>query len=456
VKRRFEDFDRVFFAVLMTLLATGLVVVFSACQTEEVSRVSALWRKQIAFAGIGLAGFFLTAAIPHMLWSRMAPSFYVLSLGLLVLVLVAGSAGGGATRWLAIGPLRFQPSEIAKLATVLYLARVLSGRRRPAESFVDLLGPGILVLLPTALVLKQPDLGTALVFLILAPPMLFFSGVPLKYLALLSAPLVSIVCAFSLPSWIVFTVLLLALAYTSRALVTEKIVIVSLSIVMGIVTPVLFERLEPYQQQRLKSFINPPDHPGDPPTEETSREPLAAGSQQDGGAFQEEGARDAGQDALALWKEELAAYRSYISGAGYQIIQSKVAVGSGGALGQGFLQGTQKKLAFLPARHTDFIFSVVGEEFGFLGTVAVLALFTVLIARGFRIAAAARDPFAGLTAVGILSMLAFQVFVNIGVALGLVPVTGLPLPIYSYGGTSLVTTLASLGVVMGVGLRRRM
>jgi rod shape determining protein RodA len=175
--------------------------------------------------------------------------------------------------------------------------------------------------------------------------------------------------------------------------------------VMGIATPILWGHLQPYQQQRIVAFLDP---------------------------------------------------ARYSSGAGYQIIQSKVAIGSGGLFGVGFLEGTQKGLAFLPARHTDFIFSVVGEEFGFVGTLVVVALFMLLIVRGLRIAAGSRDPFGGLVVVGILSMLAFQTFLNIGVTVGLVPVTGLPLPIYSYGGTSLLSTLTALGVVVGVGLRRRL
>jgi rod shape determining protein RodA len=287
---------------------------------------------------------------------------------------------------------------------VLVVARVLAGRRRPAENLAGLLVPVIVVLVPAALTLRQPDLGTSLVFLVALPPMLFWSGVSLRYLLLALSPVISVLCASNLVSWILFTAFLLVLAYRSRALLLERILYVMLSIAAGIVTPVLWGRLAPYQQQRIIAFLDP---------------------------------------------------AQYSSGAGYQIIQSKVAVGSGGLTGVGFLAGTQKGLAFLPARHTDFIFSVVGEEFGFLGTLTVLGLYTVLIMRGFRTAAAARDPFASLTVIGILSMLGFQVFVNIGVTLGLVPVTGLPLPLYSYGGTSLLATLASLGIVLGVGLRRR-
>jgi rod shape determining protein RodA len=404
VRLRTEDLDRLFLAALLALLVSGIVVVYSACQVEDGGATSGLWKKQIVFAVVGLVALAASAAVPPAVWERSSWILYPLGLAVLAFVVVAGSSAGGATRWIRLGGLRFQPSEFAKLATVLFLAKVLAGRRRPAESVPALLLVAMILLLPAVLVLRQPDLGTALVFLVIGPPMLYWSGVSFPYLLLASSPLLSIVCASSLPSWIVFSAFLLALAYFSRALLLEKILFVGLSVAAGIATPVLWGRLEPYQQQRILAFLDP---------------------------------------------------ARYSSGAGYQIIQSKVAIGSGGLSGVGFLEGTQKGLAFLPARHTDFVFSVVGEEFGFLGTIIVLGLFTLLIVRGLRIAAAARDPFAGLTVVGILSMLAFQVFVNIGVTLGLVPVTGLPLPVFSYGGTSLVSTLAGLGIVLGVNLRRR-
>jgi rod shape determining protein RodA len=404
VRVRLDDLDRVFVLALIALMLTGLVVVYSACQVEDGGSTAGLWVKQIAFAFAGLLLLAGAAAVPPVAWERFSWLLYGISLALLGFVLVAGDSAGGATRWIQLGGLRFQPSELAKLATVLLMARVLAGRRRPAGSLPALALLTMVVLLPAALVLRQPDLGTALVFLVVAPPMLYWSGVSFPYLLLASTPVLSVICASSLPSWIVFSVFLLALAYFSRALLLERILYVALSVAAGIATPVLWGRLEPYQQQRIIAFLDP---------------------------------------------------EKYSSGAGYQIIQSKVAIGSGGLTGVGFLDGTQKGLAFLPARHTDFVFSVVGEEFGFLGTVLVLALFTLLIVRGFRIAADSRDPFAGLTVVGILSMLAFQVFVNIGVTVGLVPVTGLPLPIFSYGGTSLLATMAGLGIVLGVGLRRR-
>ncbi|GJM45282.1 MAG: rod shape-determining protein RodA [Gemmatimonadota bacterium] len=404
MKRRFEEFDRVFFFTLLLILLSGLVVVYSACQSEDPTFRLDAWKRQILFAAVGMIGFALCASIPPVAWERLSPALYLVSLIGLVAVLLAGSSGGGATRWIALGSFRFQPSEVAKVASVLLLARTLAGRRRTSENLASLAVPLLIMLVPMALTLRQPDLGTALVFLVAVPPMLFWSGVSLPYLLLASSPVLSVLCASSLVSWIIFAAFLLFLAYRSRALLLERILYVLLSVGAGIVTPVLWNRMATYQQQRIIAFLDP---------------------------------------------------ARYSSGAGYQIIQSKVALGSGGLTGVGWLDGTQKGLAFLPARHTDFIFSVVGEEFGFLGTMTLLALFTLLLIRGFRIAAAARDSFASLTVVGILSMLAFQVFVNIGVTLGLVPVTGLPLPIYSYGGTSMLSTLAALGIVLGVGMRRR-
>ncbi len=403
--RRWGDVDKVFLGALLVLLVTGLVIVYSACQAEDPELHLDFWKKQIVFAGFGVGFLSLFASVPPIVWERFAPVLYAVSVAGLVLVLVAGDDAGGARRWIEAGGLRFQPSELAKLATVLMIARVLAGRRRPPGSIGALALPVVLVLVPFALTLKEPDLGTALVFLAGVPPMLYWSGASLRYLLLAASPVLSVVCASSLPSWIAFTALLLGLAWLVRVPPAEKILFVGLSVVAGIATPILWGHLEPYQQQRIVAFLDP---------------------------------------------------ARYSSGAGYQLIQSKVAIGSGGLAGVGFLEGTQKGLAFLPARHTDFIFSVVGEEFGFLGTMTVLSLFTLLIIRGFRIAAWSRDPFAALAVVGILSMLAFQIVVNLGVTVGLVPVTGLPLPIYSYGGTSLLATLASLGIVVGVGLRRRL
>lgn len=400
-----SDFDNIFFGLLLSLVVIGIAVVYSACQGgEDLGPGSDLWIKQIVFALAGFGAFAVFAMAPPALWERLAPIIYVVSLVGLIAVLFVGSSAGGARRWIAMGGFRFQPSEFGKFATILFLAFVLARKKRESDTLMSVLVPALVCLVPAVLVLKEPDLGTALVYLSICLPMLYWSGVSFPYLLLCSSPMISVICAVNLFSWIAFSVFLIALTYRSRAMLLDKIVFGTLAVVAGIVTPALWNHLEPYQQQRFIAFLDP---------------------------------------------------TRYSSGAGYQIIQSKVAIGSGGLVGVGYLEGTQKGLAFLPARHTDFIFSVVGEEFGFLGTSIVLALLTALLLRGYWIAASCRDPFAGLVVIGVLSMITFQATVNIGMALGLFPVTGVPLPIVSYGGTSLISTLAALGLVMSAALRRR-
>jgi rod shape determining protein RodA len=283
------DTDRLFLLSILALLVSGLIVVYSACQVEDGGLTSGLWKKQILFATVGLLAMAISAAVPPVLWERGSWLLYPLALGLLALVIVIGSSAGGATRWISLGGFRFQPSELAKLATILLLAKVLASRRRPAENLPALLLLALIVLVPAALVLRQPDLGTALVFLVIAPPMLYWSGVSFPYLLLAFSPVLSVLCAASLGSWIAFSVFLLALAYFSRALLLEKILFVALSIASGIATPVLWGRMETYQQARILAFLDP---------------------------------------------------EKYSTGAGYQIIQSKVAIGSGGMNGVGFLEGT--------------------------------------------------------------------------------------------------------------------
>jgi rod shape determining protein RodA len=254
---RWDDLDRPFVVALVLLLLTGLIVVYSACQGEEADLHLDYWQKQIVFAFIGIVVAGLVSAVPPSVWERMAPVLYVTALAALTLVLVAGESAGGARRWISIGGLRFQPSELSKVATVLFLARLLANRKRAPASLRALLAPVALVLVPAGLTLKEPDLGTALVFLAALPPMLYWSGVSLPYLLLAASPVLSVVCASSLPSWIAFTIFLLALAYFVRALMLEKIVYVTLAIVAGVVTPILWGSMELYQQQRIVAFLDP-------------------------------------------------------------------------------------------------------------------------------------------------------------------------------------------------------
>jgi rod shape determining protein RodA len=256
---------------------------------------------------------------------------------------------------------------------------------------------------PFLLILFEPDLGTSLSIPASVLPMCFWAGLPLGVILTLVSPALSAILSVNFWLWLVFLAgvgTVLVLFHARRWVV---VTVLALNMVVGTVTPVLWNSLKPYQRQRVLTFVNP-DHDQ--------------------------------------------------AGAGYQVIQSKIAVGSGGLTGTGFLKGTQKGLAFLPQQHTDFVFSVLAEEFGFLGCLFVLLLFAVLIYRSLQIAIRARSRFASVLVVGICGSLVFHVGINVSMTLGLAPVTGLPLPFLSYGGSFLMATLAQMGLLFNVALRR--
>ncbi|MDP8248170.1 MAG: rod shape-determining protein RodA [Candidatus Tritonobacter lacicola] len=340
------------------LIVFGLMFIHSASCSE--SAPSPYIGKQLLWAAIGLLGLLILAHLDYRHIGTLAPFLYAAALVLLVAVLYLSAPLRGARSWLSLGPVSFQPSEFAKLAIIAVLAKFLSGFHRHRERLWFMAVPLLIVLLPVFLILEQPDLGSALILMPVLFSMLYVSGVKPRYLAF------------------VFLLALLSL-------------------------PVLWMFLRPYQQARLRIFINP------------------------------------GLDPMGL---------------GYNAIQSKVAVGSGGFFGNGWLHGAQTHLKFLPERHTDFIFSVIGEEWGFAGGVVVIGLFMIIIFRGFGIAAQARDPFGRLLAVGVVVMLAAYVMINAGMTIGLMPITGLPFPLVSYGGSSLITALLSIGVLEGVRAKR--
>lgn len=333
----------------------------------------------------------------------LAPALYGGALLLLVLTLLFGSGGGtaaGSRSWLAVGGLRLgQPAELAKLATILLLARYLGSRRRPPHTLADLIPPCLIAAAPAVLVALQPDLGSAVVFAGILFAVLFWVGTPGRLLLLLASPVFSLLLAFSTVSWGVWIVVLTALLIWARPYALEGMVVWLVNVIMGVVALDLWERLAPYQQNRLLSFLNPEIDP---------------------------------------------------QATGWNIIQSKVAIGSGGLLGKGFLAGTQKRLAFLPAQHTDFIFSVLAEEWGFLGVVTVIGLFVGLFSVLIQIARNARDPFSSVMVFGIAGLLFTHVVENIGMTVGLMPITGIPLPLFSYGGSFLVVCLTALGLALRV------
>ncbi len=401
-RRQLRDLDVGILVASLALAVVGVVMIYSATHVPEAQGVSPLVKKQLVMA-VGVVAMLGLALVSQDSLEALVPFAYGLLLLLLLAILAVGVGKTGEKRWFDFGFISFQPSELAKYTVILALARYLARRKTKLDRPIHLVVPLLIVLVPMGLVLLEPDLGTSIMFLLILPPMLYWAGAPPLFLVLLLTPFASMLLAFN---WIAWTVYLAALGwflYVSRLFFADKIVLLLANIVAGRIGPLMWMRLEDYQRHRILAFLNP---------------------------------------------------EKYRFSTGYQLIQSKIAVGSGAALGKGFLQGTQKNFAFLPEQHTDFIFSVLAEEFGFLGCLLVLSLYLYLVVRMFKLAGQVRNRFASLVIVGIASTLFLQSAVNIGVTLGLSPVTGMPLPFLSYGGTSLLVTLASIGIVLGMGLRR--
>jgi len=384
------------------LLTIGLLTVYSA--TSVPGAHQGLWMKQLAWCGLAFAAACLVAGIHYRLYDSLAWPLYGLSLLLLVAVLAVGTTKLGARRWIALGPLQFQPSELAKLATTFVLARFFDHSRLDLRRPRWWLPPLLIVLVPFALVAKEPDLGTALSFPVMLLALYFWAGMPAGQLLLGVSPIFNVALFFVTGSIGWFIGLFAVLLAFARPRLGLLLLVLGLNGAVTFTLPHLWNHLHDYQKRRIETFVNPENDP---------------------------------------------------TGSGYQIIQSKIAIGSGGVLGKGYLKGSQKALAFLPMRHTDFIYSVVGEELGFLGALTVVVLYVVVIVRGFRLAAVARDGFASLMAVGIVTALCFTILVNMLMTVGWAPVTGIPLPFLSYGGTALVVNCLQIGLLQNVALRRR-
>jgi len=390
------------------LMAMGLAVLYSAGQTDVPTAAARLWERQLTFLGIGVVVGTVVSRISPRLLEWATPALYGFALLLLVLTLVVGTGAGTASSsrsWLAVGGVRIgQPSELAKLAVILMLARHLGFRREPPGTLWQLVPSGLIVGAAFVLVGLQPDLGSALVFVGILFSVLFWAGVSPWLLLLLASPLLSLLFAFSTVSWGLWILVLTVLLLRLRPYLMEGLTVWLANVGMGIIALSLWNRLAPYQQNRLLSFLNPEVDP---------------------------------------------------RATGWHIIQSKVAIGSGGLLGKGFTEGTQKRLAFLPEQATDFIYSVVGEELGFLGVFLSLALFGVLLSLLVRVARRATDPYGSLVAFGVAGMLFTHVIENVGMTVGVMPITGIPLPFFSYGGSFLLTCCLALGIVLRVSRESR-
>lgn len=414
---------RIDLSVLFTALALwiiGITLIHSATIVHKSGALAGVARNQAIWVLLGLVIIAVIVSIPTKFFHSMAYILYGLSLLLLIYVTMTGVVSKGAERWIALGPVRVQPSEFAKVGLLLALARCLSRRSVSLHRISSFAMPAVLILIPFVLVLQQPDLGTALVFGAMALPMFFWAGLPLVEAFYLISPGISIVLS-AIPlilsygtaeslgvvgavPWGLFFILLVGILYLAQPNLFIFAGVIIANLVSATITTILWNSfLQDYQKKRIISFIDPQQDP---------------------------------------------------FGAGYQVIQSKVAVGSGHVFGKGYLQGTQTRLSFLPEQHTDFIFSVLGEQFGLVGCGLVLLLFLFLLVKGYMITQNNRNHFTNLVVVGSVSVLAFHIFVNIAMTLGMMPVTGLPLPFLSYGGSFTLTVALLIGFILNAQIGR--
>ncbi len=360
-KKLIKNIDLSIIISVFCLVVIGVIAIYSATGAAHGGSLSYIKTQIVAFI-LGIIGIIFVLFIDYNTFGDMEKIIYIVNILLLIAVLVFGKEVKGSKSWIIFGPLRFQPSEIVKIGFILTFAKQLEKREGTVDTIKGVL-PLILYMAPIlGLILKQPDFGTALVFMFFSFFMLYAAGISYKLIFGIGA--LGIVSAPAL--WLYY--------------------------------------LKPFQKHRILVFFNPEMDPLD---------------------------------------------------TGYHVIQSKIAIGSGQFLGKGLFKGTQNNLGFIPERHTDFIFSVIGEELGLLGSMAVILLFMWLIMRCMYIAKISKDSYGKYICVGVMAMFLFHVLENIGMTIGIMPVTGIPLPFISYGGSSLLTNMLSIGLVLNVGMRRQ-
>lgn len=361
MRRYIRNLDWILILTVFLLTGVGLVLIASATHTEALrTGVNYFVQRQGLFLAVDVLLVILLLRLDYHVLKQVALPLYVITLILLLGVMFFGHSTMGAQRWIRLGPVIFQPSEFSKVFIIVCLAAFLDKQAGSLEHWKEYLPAGLFLLAPFVLVLRQPDLGTALVFGAIGFSMFWVCGFKTRWIA-----------------WMTGVLLCLS--------------------------PLIWHFLHEYQRNRIRVFLNPELDP---------------------------------------------------FGAGYHVIQSKIAIGSGLLLGKGWMQGTQSQLNFLPENHTDFIFAVAGEEFGFIGVVVILLLYLILIWRGLTIALNAEDRFGMLLATGITGMYLFHVLVNIGMTAGIMPVTGVPLPFLSYGVSSLTTNMLLAGLLLNINLRK--
>ncbi len=411
-------FDLLILLPVLLLIGFGLLTLYSVGHVPEEMKdafqpaESQFFTRQLIWAALGIAVMIIATAVPFRNYESAAVLFYIVGIVLLAVTLFQSPAKG-TSRWIVIGGFNLQPSEFMKVALIFLIARFLAEKKNDPNKIRVIAVSMAAVALPTLLVMKQPDLGTALVFPALLLPILYWRGLNEGIIILLLSPVISaILTIYSSRSLrgaedypfplLVFFMIVLFIAYRRRRYIFQSSLLVALNLTVMLVVPNFWNRLQLYQQKRILDFMRP---------------------------------------------------ESDILGSGWQVYQSKVAIGSGGFFGKQYLHGTQKLLAFLPERHSDFIYSVLAEELGFIGAFVILVLYGLLVLRGYYLATQVKNRFASIAAIGICSYFAFHVMVNVGMTIGLAPVTGLPLPFLSYGGSSMLISCFLAGALMNFSMR---
>jgi rod shape determining protein RodA len=388
------------FTILLTtfaILTAGLLAIFSATYTSGTDYFS----RQLSFALFGVLLMIVVSYIPPRIIAKGSYLFYGLALVLLILVLLFGKKISGSKSWFSMGGFGIQPSEFAKTATILALANFLS---QTEDGFKNVNKPAVflkacaLVIIPVMLIMKQPDMGTSLVFLSMILPILFWAGLSPYVLFIIVSPVVVVFGAFLGMNYFMIALGIIAvvlLLFKRNIFITAGLLVINF--VIGFSFDSLYKKLQPYQQKRIMAVFDP------------STDPL---------------------------------------GSGYNVIQSKVAIGSGGLFGKGFLQGTQTQLKFIPEQWTDFIYCMIGEEFGFAGSVIILLLYMIIIFQLVNNSFMSKNRFLSIACIGFASIFLFHLVINVGMTIGVMPVIGIPLPLMSYGISSLLSFLVMLGIGM--------
>jgi len=397
-----ENIDYITLLTVLLLLVIGIVSVYSATYDAGASMY---FHRQVIWACAGVLIMFSIMLVPFRMLQLLSYPLYGLSVAVLFAVLLVGKVVGGSKSWLGIGGLGLQPSEIVKVTTVLALASYLSQRNINLRRLKHLAVIFGFVLLPVLLIVLQPDMGTAVIYLGMLVIILYWAGASNFLMLTLLAPAVAALATlFGTTAFLIVVLLTLFLLFILRENRLISAFIFSTTVLVGVSVQFIFSKLAPHQQKRIITFLNP------------DSDPLKAG---------------------------------------YNVIQSKIAIGSGGMFGKGFLHGTQTQLNFLPAQWTDFIYCVPSEEFGFIGAFAILFLITVLLVRGVQTASIVKSRYASFVVIGVTAIFAVHTIINIGMSMGVLPVIGVPLPFLSYGGSNLLTNMIMAGLLLNMYTNRK-